>query len=437
MSHAPNPRPTVCELYEGLTDPERALLTYEFTLARGIPASLALLRSVPYPLAEDTAAAVERLVRRYVYPWSDLRGRYLLPLVRDRLWREGADDLFASDCSAEDLAAKFDDPDDFRAFKRGTDFTYGLAGKRDAEVEEECDSLQRVLEAAAADGSFELGHSVPLPLPFGPPSLTRIPLVEGSWIDRHVVELAEWAAGLVRAGCRVLPALDPHRLAWHRVYPADTDWTAPNEADPAAVAAQRDRAAERLTRFPYRTREIDGRAHVRVEDYASWADRQVPGDLLDHRSPGVGVESWNHWIGAHSDDGRVDVFGDVVGAIAHPVALQGGRDYVVASGDALARARQLRSAALAELFATPCERISMTNPGDQFTPVQIDILRALRRRPWLSAHALAAEADVSRSRLFMAGGLKDLIERDPPLVIRGPQKRGYALSDVAPDVTRV
>ena len=68
----------------------------------------------------------------------------------------------------EEVAGLFPDPDDLRDFTDGTDFTYGLAGRRDAEVEEACDSLQGIIEAAAADKLFELGVAVALPFtPFG------------------------------------------------------------------------------------------------------------------------------------------------------------------------------------------------------------------------------------------------------------------------------
>jgi len=164
--------PSVSELYENLTEPERKFLTYELTLSRCIPASLTFMRAVPYPLSEDTTEMIAKIVERYVYPWPDLHSRYLTLWVRGRLSPERAiTELPAFGEQFEvNYATYFPDPDDLRDYRGGTDFTYGLAGIRDAEFEEECDWLQQTITAAAED---MLCDAVPLPLPFGPPSLTQ------------------------------------------------------------------------------------------------------------------------------------------------------------------------------------------------------------------------------------------------------------------------
>ncbi len=429
-------QPTSCDLHEGLTDGERRLLSQEFILTRRIPAGLALLRTVPYPLTEDTAATVAEISRRYVFPWPDLRARYLLNWVCARLTSEEGVTLLplSGGRSGEEAAGLFPDPDDLRDFTNGTDFTYGLAGRRDAEVEEDCDSLQRIIEAAATDKLFELGVAVALPLPLGSPSLTRIPLVEGVWIHRHVVELAEWCAELVTAGYRRLPSLDPHRLAWHRVYPRDTDWTTPREADPDAIAELRQRASARLGRYRGRAREVGGGTHLHIDDYAEWKHRLVPKDLLAQRTPGIVVESWNAWIGQASDDGRVDFLGELVTRVAHPVAVRQGVDFAPMEPAACSASQRRRSEAVLELRALAADRVIRTRPEELFTQVQLAILQALAENSTLTADELKKKTGYSRARLYQSGGIKELMQRDPPLVVLTPEKRGYMLTDVRPEV---
>jgi len=125
--------PWVCGLYEGLTNPERKFLTYEATLSLRTPASLAFMRAVPYPLSEDTAAVVAKIVERYVYPWPDLHLRYLTLWARGRLDPERTiTELPAFREQPEvNYATYFPDPADLRDYRYGTDFTYGLSGIRD------------------------------------------------------------------------------------------------------------------------------------------------------------------------------------------------------------------------------------------------------------------------------------------------------------------
>jgi hypothetical protein len=435
MGNARDRQPSSCELYEGLTDHERRHLSREFVLTRRIPAGLALLRAVPYPLGNDTAAAVTEISRRYVYPWPDFRARYLLPWACDRLaGEEGVTRLpLFGERSGEEVVGLFPDPDDFRDFNDGTDYTYGLAGRRDAEVDEECDALQELVRAAAADELFDLGVSVPLPLPLGTASLTRIPLGEGQWLHRHVVELAEYCAELTAAGYRRLPALDPHRLAWHRVYPPDTDWRNPREADPGAVAELRQRASARLRRYPGRAREVGGQPQIHLDDYAGWNRRLVPDDLLARRATGIVVESWNAWVDQESDGGRVDLCDFVVARVAHPVTVRQGLECAPLDSAACGAALRLRAEAVSELRALAADHVIRTRPDELFTPVQLVILQALEEESPLTADKLYKRAGYSRARLYQPGGIKELMQRDPPLVALSPDRRGYMLTSVRTD----
>ena len=96
--------------------------------------------------------------------------------------------------------------------------------------------------------------------------LREAPIVEGQWLDRFVVTLAEWGARLTQQGLVVEESDDPHPLAWFRI-------TNPEEG----TEASRDltnklwkQTQKRLERFPGRTREIDGRKYLNWEDYLGW-----------------------------------------------------------------------------------------------------------------------------------------------------------------------
>jgi hypothetical protein len=60
-------------------------------------------------------------------------------------------------------------------------------------------------------------EGVVIELPTVPHQLLRdAPLVDGDWIDRYVVELAEWGTRLVEKGYLPDKPEDQHPLAWHR-----------------------------------------------------------------------------------------------------------------------------------------------------------------------------------------------------------------------------
>ena len=73
----------------------------------------------------------------------------------------------------DDVAGAFPDPKDFNDYLAGDDFNYGLAGIRDAEFEDHCDSLRSMINVLPVDTSVEVGFAVHLPLlPFGSPSFS-------------------------------------------------------------------------------------------------------------------------------------------------------------------------------------------------------------------------------------------------------------------------
>lgn len=423
------------DLHSSLGEPERAHLTREFHLTRRLTDSLALLRATPYPLDTETAGAVAAAAQRHVLPWPTVRDRHLVAWVGERMVADG--EAGYAPRPGDDPADSFPDPSERREFERRADFTHGLTHVRDAEVEEECDALRRVIEALASEERGLAGVALPLALPLGPPSLGLVPLVEGEWVDRHTIALAEWMAALTAAGYTRLPAFDPHRLAWHRVYPPRTDWTRPVEAADGEVCELRREAAANLERFGGRTWRFDGRPHVRFADYCGWAGRRVAGDLAGRLTAGLVVTAWNAWIDRHADrDGRVHYLGEVFGRLHHPFEVESGRHFTPQSDEAAAAGVQGRAAALREWRALADEPAGRIGPEDIFSPYQLAVLQALERLEGTgvaaTADRLSAEAGYDRSRLYQTHGIKELMARVPPLVVKGPKGAGYRLARGTP-----
>ena len=122
--------------------------------------------------------------------------------------------------------------------------------------------------------------------------LRDAPLVEGDWIDRHVVELAEWGARLSQRGLIVEESDDPHPLAWYGI----TDPESGTASNPDLTGRLWQQTRKHLDRFPGRTREIDGRQFLNWEDYLDWRGRRVKGNMTSGLSPGLIMSPWNRWV---------------------------------------------------------------------------------------------------------------------------------------------
>ena len=90
--------------------------------------------------------------------------------------------------------ARFEDQESYGEFLAGEDYSYGLADVTDAEFSEHYETIVSAMKDLGLDGLM-------VELPTVPHAFLRdAPLVEGQWLDRYVVELAEWGArmGLVQ-----------------------------------------------------------------------------------------------------------------------------------------------------------------------------------------------------------------------------------------------
>ena len=114
------------------------------------------------------------------------------------------------------------------------------------------------------------------------------------------VELAEFAA-LLRERIIDLEVADPHPLAPLRPRRRREVAGKPEAVALSAdeIADARSEAAARLSTFAGRTREIDARPYIHLDDYRAWSGRKAGDDL--EVTEGVVAASWNAWVEVSGD----------------------------------------------------------------------------------------------------------------------------------------
>ena len=184
-------------------------------------------------------------------------------------------------------------------FLDGGDYSYGLADVPDAEYDAHYEAT-----VSAMTGETHQGYAVDLPtVPHQ--FLREAPLVDGYWIDRYIVGLAEWGARLKEKGLFLEASGDYHPLAWHRIIdPADG-----SEARPATTLKLWHQIGKRLAGVPGRTSVIDERPYLSFEDYSKWKGRRNGGDLKSSMRTGPIVAQWNHWVEDQGGEGAASLAG--------------------------------------------------------------------------------------------------------------------------------
>ncbi|MFQ6027185.1 MAG: hypothetical protein ACE5Q6_06815 [Dehalococcoidia bacterium] len=271
---------------------------------------------LPYPLDPETVAAVEGAIEHYVMPWEVLEeSDDLSRWVTNSFLAEGKDELpddayrLQHDYSGslpgpdpEEVQALFPDQESFDKFLAGEDYNYGLADVTDEEYNERYETIMSAIRDLGLEGSvMELP---PVPHAF----LREAPLVDGEWIDRYVVELAEWGARLVQQGLAVEESDDPHALAWFNISDPEAGENAPAEM----TLKLWQQAQRHLARSPGRTKEIEGHHYFNWEDYLGWRGRRVKGDLTARISQGLIVSQWNRWVEQQGGEGKATLAGVLV-----------------------------------------------------------------------------------------------------------------------------
>ena len=262
---------------------------------------------IPYPLDSETADTVNAAIRNHVTTWDQLEEdntledwfcQYLLDQGEKEI-PDGAftieDGKFKPNVTTEnekEVKELFKDDIEFEKFKTGEDYTNLWATVKDADYSAHYDQMVSAIHELVDSGKVQSGTSVYLetvPIPF----LQFATLVEGEWLDRYVVVLAEAGAMLADKGYQPKETNDHHPLAW----PHYLD-SANNEIDKKEIRSNFIRADRHLKKFPGRTKESDGRSYINFKDYCTWRGRRVKEDLQSCVSHGFMTASWNGWVDA-------------------------------------------------------------------------------------------------------------------------------------------
>ena len=164
-------------------------------------------------------------------------------------------------------------------------------------------ALEQAIRKLIEVGEVKGGTAVELtPMPIE--SLLLPPLVEGQWIDRHVVELAEFGA-VVEEGGFELQVTEDHFMAPLRVDRREGGQFI--EAEETLIAAVRAQTTAALAEFTGRATEIEGRSYVHIDDYRAWPGRRVQGDLQPVE--GLVVACWNRWVDHQGGEGQAQLAG--------------------------------------------------------------------------------------------------------------------------------
>ena len=255
---------------------------------------------MPYPLDPETAAAVDAAKRHHVLTWEVLEegddiGEWLREsLVADGktplpdgayLMKSGTKAVYTEVPTEDEVRELFQDAESFQKFLDGEDYCYGLSDVPDTEYDTHYEAVVCAIEGVAQQGFVVELPTVPNQF------LSEAPLVEGDWIDRYAVELAEWGARLVGKGLRLEESKDSHPMVWHRfIDPADG-----SEFDAAVTMKLWRQTRKHLAGFPGRTSVIDERPYLSFEDYLKWRGRRNKGDFKSGMCKGLVVAPWNQW----------------------------------------------------------------------------------------------------------------------------------------------
>ena len=191
--------------------------------------------------------------------------------------------------------------------------------------------LEQAVRALIESGEVGRGAALDLgPIPLS--SLGQAPLVDGEWIERHLVELAELGARATEQGLELM-VTDDHFLAPFSIGRL-SERGEPIPVNEKLIAALRDDTNSALAKFAGRTREIEGRSYLHIDDYRGWAGRRLQSDLQPLE--GVVVSSWNDWIDRQGGEGKAELGGIKVRKLK---VLVEPSDFIVCSDPAESRLR--------------------------------------------------------------------------------------------------
>jgi len=271
-------------------------------------------RYIPYPLDVETAGTVRSAIRNHVITWDEFDGgdtldEWFYNYLLDQGARELPQGVYKYDDekwqplvtadNEKEVRDCFQDDAEFERFKAGEDYIKGLATIKDADYGAHYGRMVKAIHKLVDSGQVQIGNSLYLetvPIPF----LQVATLVEGEWLDRHVMMFAEVGAMLIDKSYQLQETSDHHPLAWLSFI--DSSGSEINQSEIHVLSQQ---VSRRLKRFPGRTKEIDGQVYINFEDYCAWPGRKVKGDLHSNVFAGFITASWNNWLDSKGAKGRL------------------------------------------------------------------------------------------------------------------------------------
>lgn len=176
--------------------------------------------------------------------------------------------------------------------------------------------------------------------PFPYRSLGAATLVDGRWIDRRLLELAEYAALLRSRGYRLQDPPDNHPL--EPLLVENSSGSPPGEQELLCI---RNEAKRRLRQLRVRTKEICGQVYVDIEEYRNWAGRAVTGELKPMR--GIHVVRWKRRVESLGGEGRAEIAGVKLHRLRAPF---GSSDFIACEDETeFARRSETRSLLLEKI----------------------------------------------------------------------------------------
>jgi len=158
-----------------------------------------------------------------------------------------------------------------------------------------------VLGALSDMGAIKSAYYVQLE-PFPYRLLGAASLVDGRWIDRRLLELAEFAALLVSRGYRLQDPPDSHPL--EPLLVVNSGGLPPSEQE---LLPSRNEAECRLRQLKGRNKKIRGHGFLDIDDYRHWTGRTVTGELTPIM--GLDIVHSNRWLDSQGGEGRAEIAG--------------------------------------------------------------------------------------------------------------------------------
>lgn len=277
-----------------------------------------LMEQTAYPVAPVEGAVIEAAFRNAVYPWNEVQQVICMDWVADHFERlgkqrvgkpyrqepddpeDGRPDAWQLYREAnEEVAEHFATDAAYEAWLAGTDYNFNVADVTDAEFAAACEPVEQAVRQLVDTKAVVEGRRVYLrdvPISF----LSRVGLVDREWLDGYVAELNEYGGLLLQRDFAFQSWTgDQHALAPYRVVGPGSDPSDDSVPDAKAedLADIRREAAEHLKSFPGRTRVIDDRLYLHVDDYREWSDRLSKVDVVFE--DGLSIRSWNAWRDAN------------------------------------------------------------------------------------------------------------------------------------------